>query len=852
MTKFSLLTHYPAAQSRYDEMFEAAGKPRPHWKALLDQLDTEPAGEMRRRVESVERQIRENGVTYNVYADPAGQQRFWDLSALPFILPASEWAGIEDAVRQRATLLNKILLDVYGKQKLLAEGLMPAGLVHGNDSFLRPCHGLRQPGDIALHLYAVDLARAPNGRWWVQSDRTQAPSGAGYALENRIIMSRAFPDLYRDLKVHHLANFFVTLRNSLMSWGRGFAARHGEDGGHGPGQRDGEHPLIVLLTPGPYNETYYEQTYLARHLGFPLVEGSDLTVRNGMVWLKTVAGPQRVHVILRRVDDDFCDPLELRSDSQLGVAGLTEAARRGNVLVANSLGSSLLESGALLGYLPRLCRRLLDEPLKMPSVATWWCGEPAALEQVIARLGELIIKPAFPQLRSAPVFGQDLDAAQRAQLIAAMRAEPQNYVAQEMVHVSQAPVWRPGESAASGGLHASAVALRVFACATPDGYVIMPGGLTRVATGSDARVTSMQQGGASKDTWVMQSGRASAAISLSRATDSQSLVRTDTHLSSRTVENLFWFGRYAERCDNVTRLMRSALDILINITPEYRGGEWPTVQGLCHWFGLVEAGDEEAGGQPGAVMTDAEFGDALVSAVTSRTGPGLHRQLQQVANVAGHLRERLSLDNWHTLNQMVSRHDGLGEDPSLAEAMNLLNENATSLMALSGFALDGMTRDHGWRFLSVGRRLERLQFSCTILDHALRMPVDSNLDFLLEIGDSIVTYRARYMAQPQWLLVLDLLVMDESNPRSVIFQLHGLLKFLRRLSLTYGPCGAEIVELLIAQVDALKPNEDLRHNGKALGKLLSDLLSASNIISEQLGQRFFSYTGEVSRRTFAA
>ncbi|MGI4847560.1 MAG: circularly permuted type 2 ATP-grasp protein, partial [Janthinobacterium lividum] len=680
-----LLTHYPAAERRYDEMFEVGATPRPHWKALLAQLEREPADEMRRRVEAIERQVRESGVTYNIYADPEGEQRTWDLSGLPFILPASEWAGIEEAVKQRATLLNKILRDVYGAQKMLHEGLLPAALIHGNGSFLRACHGLRQPNDVALHFYAVDLARAPNGRWWVQSDRTQAPSGAGYALENRSVMSRAFPELYRDMKIQHLANFFVTLRNSLTNWGRDFASRHGESGEHGPGLRDGEHPLIVLLTPGPYNETYYEQTYLARHLGFPLVEGGDLTVRNGMVWLKTVAGPQRVHVILRRVDDDFCDPLELRSESRLGVAGLTDAVRRGNVLVANSLGSSLLESGALLGYLPKLCRRLLDEPLKMPSVATWWCGEPAALKEVIGRIDQLVIKPAFPQLRSAPVFGQDLDQQERAALISAMRAEPQNYVAQEMVRVSQAPVWRKGDAA---GLDASAVSLRVFACATPNGYVVMPGGLTRVATGFDARVTSMQQGGASQDTWVQQNGRASAAVPLLRATDSQSLVRTDTHLSSRSVENLFWFGRYAERCDNVTRLMRAALEILLNITPEYRGGEWPTVQGLCHWFGLIEnENDDDVEASADPIMTDTQFGAALMHAVAAPSGPGLARHLQQLFNVAGHLRERLSMDNWHTLNHVVQRHARLGEHPTLADAMATLNETAASLMALSGFAL---------------------------------------------------------------------------------------------------------------------------------------------------------------------
>jgi uncharacterized circularly permuted ATP-grasp superfamily protein/uncharacterized alpha-E superfamily protein len=851
MTTQPLLANYPAAQSRYDEMFEeglqlfeGGFQPRPHWRALLDQLSNEPPELMQRRVEAMQRQLRENGVTYNVYADPEGVQRPWDLSALPFILPHNEWSEIEAAVQQRATLLNRILGDIYGEQTMLAEGVLPAALVHGNSGFLRPCHGIHQRDNIALHFYAVDLARAPNGRWWVEADRTQAPSGAGYALENRIVVARAFPELFRDLKVQNIAGFFATLRDSLTTWGRQLAAA----GSDGTTLRDSEQPLIVLLTPGPFNETYHEQTYLARYLGFPLVEGGDLTVRNGMVWLKTVSGPQRVHVILRRVDDDFCDPIELRSDSALGVAGLTEVARRGNVLIANGLGANLLESGALLGYLPKLCRRMLGEQLKMPSVATWWCGEPAALEEVIGHLDKLIIKPAFPQLRNPPVFGQDLDNTERGALIDAMRAQPHNYVAQEMVRVSQAPVWNSTQQT----LTASAVGLRVFACATPNGYVVMPGGLTRVATGADARVTSMQRGGASKDTWVQTTGRVNTFSLLLRPAESHNLVRGDTRLSSRVVENLFWFGRYVERCDNVTRLMRAALDMLLNITPEYRGGEWPTIQSLCRWFGLIRAERAADNETEELMLTDQDFGTALLRAVTASSGPGLARHLQQLFQVAGHLRERLSLDNWHTLNQMVQLHARSGYQPTLADAMGTLNQTTTSLMTLSGFSLDGMTRDDGWRFLSIGRRLERLQFLCTVLDRALTMPIDSNLDWLLEITDSIVTFRARYMAQPEWLPLLDLLMLDDSNPRSVVFQLEGILKFLRRLSENYGPCGVETLEPLLADLKALRPGVDLHHQSQSLLSFLGRLNTASFAVSEQIGQRFFSYTGEVSQRTFAA
>ncbi|MGZ3159262.1 MAG: circularly permuted type 2 ATP-grasp protein, partial [Burkholderiaceae bacterium] len=685
------------------------------------------------------------------------------------------------------------------------------------------------------------------------------PSGAGYALENRVVISRAFPELFRDLKVQHLASFFATLRDSLAHWGRQCAANRGDGSQQGPALRDGEQPLIVLLTPGPYNETYYEQTYLARYLGFPLVEGTDLTVRNGMVWLKTLSGPQRVHVIMRRVDDDFCDPLELRSDSALGVAGLTDAARRGNVLIANGLGSNLLESGALLGYLPILSQHMLGEKLKMPSVGTWWCGEPAALEDAIDRLDHLIIKPAFPQLRQHPIFGEDLDEEAREILIAKMRAQPHNYVAQELVRISQAPVWNQSQQP---GLQAAAVGLRVFACATPNGYVVMPGGLTRVATGLDSRVITMQRGGASKDTWVQTTGNVNTFSLLPRQTSGQDLIRGDTRISSRMVENLFWFGRYAERCDNTARLLRTALDFLVKISPEDRGREWPTVQTICQSYGLIKSKPEEgASGDLSTdddatsdqlTLTDDEIEFELLEAVVSQSGPGLVNNLQQLYQVAGHLRERLSLDNWHTLNRVVQKHSDAEHTPSLAEAITILNDTTTSLMTLSGFALDGMTRDQGWRFLSIGRRLERLQFLCNTLMRAINMPAESNLDWLLEIADSIVTYRSRYMAQPEWLPVLDLLMLDESNPRSVAFQLEGLLKYFKRLGASYGECGEEVLAPLLAELQALQPERDLQNGSAVLIALLQKINSCSYSISEKLGQRFFSHTGEADHRNFAA
>jgi uncharacterized circularly permuted ATP-grasp superfamily protein/uncharacterized alpha-E superfamily protein len=824
-----LLGEYPHATDRYDELFEAAQTPRAHWQPVIEHLAAWPAERMRERLHSVHSQVRENGVTYNVYADPQGADRPWELDLVPMVLPQEEWNGIEAAVVQRATLLNKILVDVYGEQRLLKEGLLPPALVYGHAGFLRPCRGAKPPGGVMLHFYAADLARSPDGRWWVIDDRTQSPSGAGYALENRIIISRAFPQLFRDLKVQHLAHFFATLRDSLAHWA---PLPEGKPSGA---------PFTVLLTPGPHNETYFEHSYLARYLGLALVEGNDLTVREGCVWLKTLSGLQRVHVILRRQDDDYCDPLELRSDSALGIPGIVDAVRRGNVLVANALGSNLLESSALLGYLPKLAQKLLGEALRMPSVATWWCGEPAALEEVIENLDRLVIKSAFPQIRVEPMFGEDLDERGRKRVITMLRARPNDYVAQELVHLSQAPVW----DRANPHLLARSIGLRVFACASPNGYVVMPGGLTRVASAADARVISMQRGGSSKDTWVPASGPVSTFSLLRRAIGPQDLVRAGTNLSSRGVENLFWFGRYCERCEASARLLRVALGRFGDDVPgDDDERARPAILELLRHAGFLPAGARDPG--------DKGLSAALRAAITDDSQPGLAGNLRQMRRVASNLRERLSLDNWRTINRLTQGlAHGRTRKAAVSDLLGELDLAIASFTTMSGFALDGMTRDPGWRFLSIGRRLERLDWLCTTLKQALNGPPEMDLTWLLRLTDSIITYRARYMARPEWLPVLDLLISDEANPRSIAFQLMGLYDISQLLADLFGDFGDERFEAAMNRLLQIDPVRDLQPRSERLLVLLDAWQAAGYRHGEQLSLRFFSHVGEANMQTFA-
>lgn len=650
--------------------------------------------------------------------------------------------------------------------------------------------------------------------------------------------------MFRDLNIERLSGFFASMRDSLAYWGHRVAQNQAQTVPGIAPLSQGEPPLIVILTPGPYNETYHEQSFLAGYLGYPLVQGSDLTVRNGVVWLKTIAGLKPVHAILRRIDDDYCDPLELNAESLLGVAGLTEAARLGNVLIANALGANLLQSGALLGFLPSLCQSLLGESLQMPSVATWWCGESAALEYVIQHLDDLVIKPAYPQVQSSPIFGEDLNAAQKEALIAKLRAQPGHYIAQEQVDISHTPVLNNLQHQPQMG--SLAVSVRVYAFATPSGYAVMPGGLSRVASGKDSRVVTMQRGGTSKDTWVISEFTLSPFSLLRKTTSSQDLVRENRSLSSRMAENMFWYGRYSVRNLQKAMMLRATLRALLEYTPESREGEWPTMQSLCQWFDLLPSPKNEEGWSTWQPYSDDDIEPLLVQAVFSQQSGSLATSVQQLYQQAFNLRERISTDHWRTVNvlsrQFITRH----AHATLQDAMSYIEQAVNHFVTLTGFAMDWMTRDLGWRFMSLGRRIERLQFMCVLLSRALQMPQHSNLEWLLQVTNNLVTYRARYASQPEWLPVLDLLLMDDNNPNSVVFQIKGLVKYLEEMDAhdNAGGIAAELQDCWQALMQ-LDPDQCFLPGDATLSDWLNHTYDVTLTLSDRLSLRFFSYASPV-------
>ncbi len=745
---------YPEVGGHYDEARDESRRLRPHWRDVLEAIAGFGPREAERRWQQGRRLLRENGVTYNVYGDPRGMNRPWELDPIPLVVPAQEWREIEAAIVQRAMLLNRIVADVYGPQQLLADGLLPPELVFGHPGFLRPCHGIVPPDGTFLHVYAADLARSQDGRWWVIADRTQAPAGAGYALENRAVLRRTLPDLFRDCRVRRHAAFFESYRAML-----GGLAPHTDV------------PRVVLLTSGPYNETYFEHAYLARHLGIALVEGGDLLVRDQRLFLKTLTGLPRVDVVLRRQDDVFCDPLELYQESTLGVPGLVQAVRAGNVAVANALGSGVTESAAWMAFLETLCPPLLGESLRMPSIATWWCGQEGPRQTVLDNLDRLVVKPTFPARGGEPIFGAQLDGDGRAALAARIASRPDEFVAQEQVSLSVAPVWQ------DGGLAPRRVTMRVYAVASGDRYKVLPGGLTRVSHSDDGLVVSMQSGGGSKDTWVLGDDGRDAAVVRRAEERVPSVRRGDAALPSRVADNLFWLGRYLERVDFQTRAGRRLL-IAIADDPAAAGQSLPAAAVVLPALGVTgKAGGRSLDATERTVI--ATLFDRSVETSLRSTAASLHR-------VAWLTRDRLSLDAWRVLSRLSAQLDGSGDaqPPRLAVAIERLDQAVVTIASFSGMVREAMPRGFGWVFLEAGRRIERGLATVELLRsvvHPRRDDEAAVFDAVLDIVASTMTYRSRYQAPVHAALVIDLLLLDDSHPRSVAYQLRRIAAAVERL-----------------------------------------------------------------------
>ncbi len=750
--RFDALTaDYRSLPNIPDEFLAPNGERRPYWVKFLGALAELGADEIDRRFAAADRHIRDTGVSYRAYGDTS--ERAWPLSHLPLLIEAAQWREIAAGVTQRARLLEAVLADIYGPADLVEGGDLPAAAVTGCPDFLHPLEGVEPPSGQFLFLYAADLGRGPDGSWWVVGDRTQAPSGTGYALANRLVLSRAFPALYRDMNVERLAPFFQAFRRGLTAM-----ASHAD-------------PRICLLTPGPYNETYFEQAYLARYLGFLLVEGGDLTMRDGEIHVRTIAGLKRADVIWRRIDSDFADPLELNAKSRLGVPGLIESLRAGGVVLANALGSGVLEAPVMMSFLPRLCQHLLGEDLLLPNVATWWCGQKREREKVLAFPEGMAIAGAFgnPVLNHPPnqaLVVASLPADERGRLTDEITERGIDFVGQEVVNLSTTPVWEEGR------LVPRPFVLRVYAARTKDGWTIMPGGFCRISGRPDARAVSMGEGVHSADVWVL-ADKPVEHVTLLPLDGDVRIRRLMGHLPSRAADNLFWLGRYLERAEATLRLIRCLAGRLIDTDTQAnarfaiaRIGSLFVAWGAAPAKAIAEAMQLATTG----LHSSKEFGSALAL-------------VRDAHRAASFIRERLSPDTWRLIEELRSRLDR-DEEASLTEAEAFERANAAlrTIAAIAGLAQENMNRGAGWHFLEIGRRIERAINTCRFARHfgTPDAPAE-DLDILLDLINSPITYRSRYMMGVALGPVRDMAVLDPFNPRSVAFQVERIDKHIAEL-----------------------------------------------------------------------
>lgn len=791
-----LLSGYRPAPGVADELFDSNGMMRPVWLRFVEHFARLSPEEIEKRFARGNQYLRDAGVYYRQYSNDPMQEREWPLSHIPVILHEDEWSDICAGLTQRAEVLEQVMADLYGPARLVSDGHLPAQLVASNPQWLRPMVGVPPAGGHYLHFLAFEIGRSPDGSWFVLGDRTQAPSGAGFALENRMAMGRIFPEKFPRDFIHRLAGFFGDFRRAM----EGLAVT---------GNNTGLNASIGIMTPGPANDAYYEHTYIARYLGMMLLEGEDLLVQNGQAMVRTIEGPQPLGMLWRRIDSGFADPLELDPGSQIGTPGLMQAVRLGNLALANALGSGVLETRAMMAFLPRISEVLTGQPLKMPNIATWWCGGGEQRAYVHENAANMMISPAMAvdlpfDLNATTALGGEFRGTARESVEAWLEAEGHTLVGQEAVTLSTTPAWKASES--GGQLRPCPMTVRVFAARTPYGWSFMKGGYARIGVEGDATALAMQRGGAVGDVWVV-SDRPVPPISLV-TTDPQGTFRRAGRgtLPSRAADNLFWLGRYVERCEDAVRLIR-AYHLRIAATDTPRDPRLVALTRFLNGYGFD---------------------------ISQPVPEQLLLRLDAARGCASKVRDRFSTDGWLALNDLAKTARQMtgsvrpGDDA--ARAMGVL---LRKISGYSGLVHENMYRFFGWRFLTAGRSLERADALAAMLTTfaAPRAPSGA-LDLAVEVADSVITHQRRYRVETNRDTVVDLLALDSENPRAILFQTQKLQEVISALPGAYeagrpGPLLRAILpintRLSVASPEEMTPEafSDLRRDLSAVSNLMT-------------------------------
>jgi uncharacterized circularly permuted ATP-grasp superfamily protein/uncharacterized alpha-E superfamily protein len=827
----TLTKGYFSNESLVDECFGFQGEVKNHWKNLLRNVEHLGVEELKGRQMELLKLLKENGVTYNVYGDTDGLNRPWLLDTLPLLISAAEWRITERGMKQRAVVLNKILEDLYGERRLLKEGIIPPELIYAHSGFLLPCDKIKQPGANQLVLYAADLSRGPDGKVWVLKDRTQAPSGMGYALENRSALSRVLPELFREHKTTKLGGFFNNMMQAFLE-----IAPQGK-----------EQPRIVLLTPGPRNETYFEHAFLASYMGFTLAQGDDLVARDGFVWIKTVEGLEKVDIILRRVDDSYCDPLELREDSHLGIPGLLEVIRKGNVAVANPLGSSILENTGLMAFMHNIFKFFLNEDPVFKMVATWWCGQKKEMDYVIQNIDQLVVKKIDRTAGSGTVIGSQLSKAQKDLLIRKIKTEPYLYVGQEEVGFSTSPVFTKEK------LDPRYTVLRTFLVASKGGYEIMPGGLTRCSPEKGSFLVSNQDGGIAKDTWV-ETSVTTPPISLLHHTD----LKRKAVLPSRAAENLYWVGRYSQRVLRTSRFIRIVLRNLSQ-SGYLNGGQESEAQRallntVTHLTGTYPGFLEEEENvsvddrlkELHKLICDQELDGSVLCTVNS-----LIKAMYAV-------RDRWAVDNWRIIDDIEDSKRKLAmlEPEGIRHVFTLLDQLNGNLLSFLEMNRQSMYRGEGWLMYRIGQLIEELTLELIQYRALLTYQYEESVEFqileaLLVSNQNLSNYRSVYRTYFDIAPAIDLLFLNKQNPISILSQLEQLLKFIDQLpqkekgahdseiSNLVFECYSQVRLLSIDKLMKVDPEIDVRSELDSICEQLSNRIAK---VSVALTANYFSHS----------
>jgi uncharacterized circularly permuted ATP-grasp superfamily protein/uncharacterized alpha-E superfamily protein len=816
----------------FDELVGAGGAIAPHWLPVLDGLESLSHAERLDRIDRINMRVRETGIAHDLFADPSLTPQPWRLDLMPLVIAADTWRTIERAVIQRARLLEALLADIYGPQTLMKSGLVPARLVFSDPAYLRACKGIT-PESSRIQFFAVDFARRPDGGWQVMDTHAETPAGIGYALANRMIMTHVLGDLFNATKATRLASYFQQMQDSLAR------------------RLNRPDPSIALLTPGPRHNDFFSHAYLARYLGFLLVEGGDLRVDHDRVYLKTLDGLQPIDLVVRCVAGFSCDALELDPGGFLGPVGLVQAVRQQPDLVVNALGTALAENRGLSGYLPALCKELLGEDLAIWDTQKWWLGDPAIRPQVVRDLDQYVVRPAYEQTarpgRAAPARDPSvLSSTQREQLIREIEIEGTGLVAERKSVLGTTPSYGPG------GLEATPYGMRVFATAGHNGFIVMPGGLAMtVQSGTSLALSSPD--GASRDVWVVSDKAQPAYQSLWRPTiEAAQIQRAPRELPSRAADNLFWLGRYIETADWTFRVLRNCLSRI-----EEDNGSRQNLRLMRAALNnlLQRDGAPPIALPPGidAAEQVARLARALMDS-NDRTH-GLAQTLNQIHRVASQTRDRLSLEAWRTLNAfyVAGRWQPDRLPNSISEQLDLIDAGLGVVAAFNGLTHENMTRNFGWSFLDMGRRIARAfdlaQLLLVAFGTAEREADDSaSLLFVLDLADSFITYRSRYRLNPMLPLVLDLLIVDETNPRSIAFQLAALSSHIDALPQTgKGRGRTEVQRTALAMVSDVRladvvslAKPDKQGQRSALVALLGGECERLSHLSDAITRRYFS------------